>query len=386
MSAYEVDLFKEKTLKTDTVLIPINLSFFEGGGQDKDSKTEQPTPKKLEKAREEGQVAKSQEVSTALTLLIMFFSLRLLAPWLYHNIQSLLFYNWGYIPHGTDMLDSVHLSGFLTFLFSRVLLIAAPLLAISFIVGVISNLLQVGWHPTVKPIMPKFNKFNPISGVKRIFSMQSVVNLLKSLAKFGVIGLIVFFMIRGEIGMIPLLPQMSLFSSFAFIGNFIVNLGLTVGGFFIFIALADYAYTRYAHIKKLKMTKQEVKDEWKQMEGDPQIKSKIRQKMREASMRRMMQNVPEADVIITNPTHFAVALRYNNLIDKAPVVVAKGVDFAAKRIREKGKEHNVPIVENPTLARSLYAEVEVGNEIPTELWESVIEVLAYVFKLRNQVS
>jgi len=155
---------------------------------------------------------------------------------------------------------------------------------------------------------------------------------------------------------------------------------------FILVAIADYAYTRYEHIKKLKMTKQEVKDEMKQMDGDPLIKSKIRQKMMETSMRRMMQNVPEADVVITNPTHYAVALRYNNMIDKAPVVVAKGVDFAAKRIREKAQEHSIAIVENPTLARALYADVEVGDEIPYELWESVVEILAYVFKLKNRVS
>ena len=183
--------------------------------------------------------------------------------------------------------------------------------------------------------------------------------------------------------MIPALIEMSVASSVGFIANMVIDMGIAVGVIFLFVALLDYIYTRYTHIKKLKMTKQEVKDEYKQMEGDPQIKGKIKQKMREASMRRMMQSVPEADVVITNPTHYAVALRYNNVIDKAPVVVAKGVDFLAKRIKEKAGEHSIAIVENPSLARTLYADVEVGEEIPYELWESVVEILAYVFKLRS---
>ena len=225
-----------------------------------------------------------------------------------------------------------------------------------------------------------------LSRFKKIFSMQSVVNLIKSLAKLGVVGLVVFFIIRARIGDIPAMLDMSIMSAAGLIGNMVIDMGLAVGALFILVAIADYAYTKYAHIKKLKMTKQEVKDEYKQMEGDPQIKGKIRQKMREASMRRMMQNVPEADVVITNPTHYAVALRYNNMTDKAPVVVAKGMDFQAKRIREKAQEHDVMIVENPPLARAIYADVEVGEEIPFEMWEAVVEILAYVFKLKNRVS
>ena len=369
------------------IILPIDLRFFaEGGGQDKDSKTEQPTPRKLEKAREEGQVAKSQEVSTAIALLAMFFTLRLFGGWLYTNLSSLMTFNWGFIPHPYDFFDALMASGYIAFLFQMVVVTVAPLLAISFLVGVVSNVIQVGWKPTAKPMMPKLSKVNPISGFKRIFSMQSVVNLAKSLAKFAVVGLVVFTMISAELAMIPALLQMSMMSSVAFIANLAINMGLTVGALFILIALGDYAYTRYSHIKKLRMTKQEVKDEYKQMEGDPLIKSKIRQKMREVSMRRMMQSVPEADVVITNPTHYSVALRYNNMMDNAPVVVAKGVDFMAKRIREKASEHDVPIVENASLARALYAEVEVGGEIPYEMWESVVEILAYVFKLRNRVS
>ena len=367
-------------------LIPINLSFFAEGGQDKDSKTEQPTPKKLEKAREEGQVAKSQEVSTALSLLSMFFAMRLFGGWLYDGIVGLIKYDFGIIPHSYDTMQALFASGYLAWLFGQVLLIVMPLMAICVIVGLVSNLVQVGWKPTSKPMMPKISKFNPIQGFKRIFSMQSVVNLAKSLAKFAIIGTVVFYMLRDRIGILPAMLDMDMMVSTLYTANLVIDLGLAVGACFILVAIGDYAYTKYAHIKKLRMTKQEVKDEYKQMEGDPHIKGKIRQKMREVSMRRMMSNVPEADVVITNPTHYAVALRYNNMIDQAPVVVAKGVDFQAKRIREKAGEHNISIVENPPLARALYAEVDVGEEIPFEMWESVVEILAYVFKLKNQVS
>jgi len=378
----------EENKKVNMVMIPVNLRFFNGGGggEDKDSKTEQPTEHKKKKARGEGQVAKSEEVATAAQLIIMFFFLRLLGGWVFNNVIALFQYDIGIIPHSTDAMDAIWASGYLQFLFQQVILIALPLLLIAMTTGFVANLWQVGWQPTSKPMMPKFSKFNPISGFKKIISMQSLVKLVKSLAKLGIVGVVIFFQVRDRIGDIPMLFNMDIVAGAIFMANWIIDMVIAVGALFILVAIADYAYTRYEHIKKLKMTKQEVKDEMKQMDGDPLIKSKIRQKMMETSMRRMMQNVPEADVVITNPTHYAVALRYNNMIDKAPVVVAKGVDFAAKRIREKAQEHSIAIVENPTLARALYADVEVGDEIPYELWESVVEILAYVFKLKNRVS
>lgn len=380
--------YESMDLKRSRVLIPINLSFFAeggGGGQDKESKTEQPTPKKLSKARDEGQVAKSQEVTTAISLLAMFFSLRLFGGWIYAGVVGLITYDFGLIPYSHSAMDALLSSGYLAWLFQQVVLIVAPLMAVSFVVALVSNLVQVGWNPTAKPMMPKLSKFNPISGFKRIFSMQSIVNLAKSLAKFAVVGTIVFTMMRNRMWAIPAMLDMDMMTSVGFVANMIIDIGLAVGALFILIAILDYAYTKYSHIKKLRMTKQEVKDEYKQMEGDPLVKNKIRQKMREVSMRRMMQNVPEADVVITNPTHYAVALRYDNSVDKAPVLMAKGVDFAAKRIKDKAKEHDIPIVENPALARAIYADVDLGEEIPFELWEAVVEILAYVFKLRNRV-
>jgi len=369
----------------ERMMIPLNLRFF-AEGQDGE-KTEQPTAKKRSDARKEGQVAKSQEVGTAVMLITMFFALRLFGGMLYRNLVAIFFYDWSYIRYTgfSEFFELGFAANYVAFLFQQVLLVAAPLLAISVIVGLVTNLVQVGWHPTSKPLKPKLSHFNPIKGFKKIFSMQTIVNLVKSLAKFAVVGGVVFNMIRGRLDMIPMIVDMEVIAAVGFFSNMIIDLGLAVGGIFIFIALADYIYTRYSHTKKLKMTKHEVKEEYKQQEGNPQIKGKIRQKMREVSMRRMMQSVPEADVIITNPTHFAVALRYNNMIDDAPIVVAKGVDFVAKRIKEVAREHNIVVVENPPLARALYADVEVDQAIPFELWEAVVEVLAYVFKLKGKM-
>ena len=316
----------------------------------------------------------------------MFFALRTFAPWIYGNLIALFQFDFGLIPYSHDAMDALWSSGYLSFLFQQVVLITLPLLAISLLVSLVSNIAQVGWKPTPKPMKPKLSKLNPIQGVKKIFSMQSLVNLAKSLAKLAIVGVVIVSMMMARVGQLSSLLDMSLMGAAAFVGLMVIDMGLMVGALFILVALLDYSYTRYAHLKKLRMTKQEVKDEYKQMEGDPMIKGKIRQKMREVSMRRMMQNVPEADVVITNPTHYAVALRYNSMIDKAPVVLAKGVDFAAKRIRDKAREHDVAIVENAPLARSIYADVDIGEEIPYELWESVVEILAYVFSLKNRVS
>jgi flagellar biosynthetic protein FlhB len=213
------------------------------------------------------------------------------------------------------------------------------------------------------------------------------MNLLKSLLKLAVIGTVVYIMLRGAIEeTLPVLLGMEPGLATVTIGTLVVNMGMAVGALYLFVAALDYGFTRWKHAKDLRMTKHEVKEEYKQMEGNPQIKSKIRQKMREVSMRRMMQGVPKADVIITNPTHYAVALKYDLLGPiSAPILVAKGVDFMARRIREVGIEHGVTIVENPPLARAIYNDVEVDKEIPEELYVAVAEIMAYVFQLKNRV-
>jgi flagellar biosynthetic protein FlhB len=364
------------------ILIPINLQFFESNNSGE--KTEAPTARKKRKAREEGQVAKSQEVSTAFLLIVGFFALRVFGGWILDGMTGLFTYQLQFIPDSNEVFELTFLSSYIAWVFGRILVIVAPIFAVVLLVGVIVNLLQVGWHPTLKPLRFKGSKLNPLKGLKRIFSMQALVTLVKSILKFLIILWVIYLVVRREIDFLPMFLDMELLPAVAYIGNLTVMVGLWVGGLYIFIAALDYAYTRYKHFKELKMTKHEVKEEWKQAEGNPLIKGKIKQKMREVSMRRMMQNVPNADVIITNPTHYAVALKYDILKGAAPVLLAKGVDYQAKRIRDVARDNNIEIVENAPLARAIYSEVPVDKEIPPELYEAVAEILAYVFMLKNK--
>ena len=361
------------------LLLPINLSLFDSG-----EKTEPGSAKKRSKARSDGKVLKSEEIATAVTYIVGFFSIQLFALHLLTGVTDIFAVVFNQFLMFEHIWDVNFAASLFIYIFTRIFAIIAPLLAIKFVAIFIVVLIQVGWKPTWKPIMPpKLNKLNPISGIKRIFSLSSLMTLLKSLLKLTVIGLVVFFFLAAEIENILLIMQMSVLNSFTYIGSLLVRLGITIGAWFIFIAAIDYAFLKYKHEKDLRMSKQEKKDEFKQAEGDPKVKRAIRKKMMEAGMRRMMQGIPQADVIITNPTHYAVALAYDREGAGAPKVVAKGVDHLAKRIQEIGRENGIPLVENVQLARTLYATVEVGQEIPEELYKAVAEVLAYVYRLKN---
>ena len=367
--------------REDSRRLRLNLAFFADQGE----KTEEATTKKKSDARKKGQVANSQEISTAFMLLGAFFALGLFASWIIGSITMVFHIAYANISMANYLYTNEFIIGYLTFMFSRVLMTAAPMLAVALLLGITANLIQVGWHPTFEPLRPKLSKLNPINNFKnKWFSMQVLVNLFKSLFKFVIIIAILFFLARNEIGMLLMIPTMSFESVLLYFGGMIVLVGLQVGSLFIFIALADFLYTRFKHRKDLRMSKFEVKQEHKQQEGDPMIKGRIRQKMREASMRRMMKDLPSADVIITNPTHYAVAIKYDKeQFGDAPIVVAKGVDFLAKRIKDIGKENGVQIVENVQLARALYKQVEVGKAIPQELYQAVAEVLAFVYRIKN---
>lgn len=368
---------RNKNENENKFYIDINLSFFEG------DKTEQPTSRKKTKAREEGQVAQSKEVGTAFVFICGFLTLKVFAGYIYDKCQNIYLYMFELIGDIDRIFTIDYLSTLVVFIFSQILLICLPILGVIFIASLVSNIIQVGWHPTAKPLMPKLSNFNPVSGFKRIISVKSLVELVKSLVKLGIIGSVIISSLKNEVNTIQTLLLMDLMSAFIYIGNLCISIGIKVGIFFIGIAMADYAYQKYRHLKKLKMTKQEVKDEYKSTEGDPHIKGKIKQKMREVSMRRMMQEVPNADVIITNPTHYAVAIKYDKNKAAAPIVIAKGVDHLARRIKELAKSNKVEIVENRPLARALYNTVDVGREIPPELYQAVAEVLAFVYRLKN---
>lgn len=365
-----------------------NLQFFAKDGPGGE-KTEEPTSKKLSDARKEGQVAKSKEVTSAFEMLAAFVMIRLLVEYMgtvfVGNMQNL----YSQIPTYAKLYEGHIQTQTFRALFVasllRILQVIAPFLIVGFLVAFITNLLQVKWRITTKPLQPKFNKLNPVNGFKRFFSINSLVELVKSFLKLSLIGYVVYNYLKKNMPPIYMLYDVSLNQGIVQIGMLVINLGIRISLFYMLIAAADYVYQKVKFKKDMKMTKQEVKDEFKNQEGDPQIKGKQRQRMMEASRRRMMQQLPEADVVITNPTHFAVAIKYDPELYDAPYVVAKGADYLAQKIKDTAKENHIEIVENKPLARMLYANVDVGSVVPPELYQAVAEVLAFVYHLKGRV-
>lgn len=267
----------------------------------------------------------------------------------------------------------------------RLLIILLPVLLIGFAVAFVSDLFQVKWRPTSKPLQPKFSKLNPLNGVKKIFSAQSLVELVKSVAKILLIALVTYSYIKNKGGLLYALYDMSMMQAVNLIGETVIELGIRISAIYMIIAGADFMYQKYKFKNDMKMTKQEVKEEYKNAEGDPEIKGKIKARMREASQRRMMQAIPKADVVITNPTHYAVAIRYDTEVAPAPIVVAKGSDYLAQKIKQIARENNVEIVEDKPLARMLFANVDVDKQIPPELYQAVAEILAMVYHAQGKV-
>ncbi len=365
-----------------------NLQFFAKDGPGGE-KTEPATQKKLQDSRKEGQVAKSREVSNAALLFALFALFGTITA--YYGRSFLNIFEWIYnrIPEWTVMYEgempyATIYSG-LNAVIKRFLVIVLPALAMGFIIPFIANIVQVKWVPTAKPMKPKFNKINPINGFKRMFSMNSLVELIKSILKIVLIGVIVYFYLRGQQDKLLILIDLPIMDALLLLKDIIVTIGIRVAAAYIALAAADFLYQKWKFSEDVKMTKQEVKDEYKNTEGDPQIKSKQRQRMMQASRRRMMQQLPQADVVITNPTHYAVAVKYDPEKAEAPYVVAKGSDYLAARIKEIAIEHHIEIVENKPLARMLYANVEVDQLVPPELYQAVAEVLAFVYHLQGRV-
>lgn len=369
-------------------LLAYRLQFFAKDGPGGE-KTEEPTQKKIDDSRKEGQVAKSKEVASTLTLITLFVMLKIWISTLGNQLLELFPGYYGrmaeYVTLEGGQISTRTFSSLISFTLQRIAVIILPFLLIGFIVCFVADLAQVKWKPTTKPLQPKFNKLNPANGVKKLFSLQSLVELLKSLLKIAIIIIVIYNEFKEKWQTILLVYQMPLMQAVLMAGDMLINIGLKIALIFIVVAAADYIFQRWKHHEDLKMTKQEIKDEFKNTEGDPQIKGKIRQRMMEASRRRMMQDLPKADVVITNPTHYAVAIRYDTSIADAPFVVAKGVDYLAQKIKEVAKEHHIEIMENKPLARSLYANVEIGEQIPQELYVAVAEVLAAVYRAQGKI-
>ena len=263
------------------------------------------------------------------------------------------------------------------------LIIMLPFMAFGFVVTLLVSIVQVGWKVSTKPMKPELSKLNPLNGFKRIFSKDSLFELVKSILKIVIIIYIAYTSIKDNANDLFELYDLGLNQAVALVGTLIINTGIKISIVYLVIGLADFIYQKHKFNEDMKMTKQEVKDEYKNTEGDPQIKGRQRRKMQEVSQKRMMQDVPKADVVITNPTHFAVALKYEAEVSSAPVVLAKGEDYLAQKIKEVARENKIEIVENKPLARMLYHNVDVGAEIPPELYQAVAEVLAAVYKAKN---
>ncbi|WP_287881606.1 flagellar biosynthesis protein FlhB [Agathobacter sp.] len=366
--------------------LKFNLQLFAQDGEGGE-KTEPATQKKLNDARKEGKVAKSKELTAAFDLIVLFLVLKIFISFVGENLVGIISYVYNGFPDFISVneagLSTIAVRNYMINIMLKTLLILLPFLLFGVVITFLISVIQVGWKVSTKPMEPKLSKFNPINGFKRIFSKDSVFELLKAFVKIFVIGVVAYLALRGDADKIFILYDLSLNQAVALVGSLIIDTGLKVSLVYLVVGIADYVYQKRKFANDMKMTKQEVKDEYKNTEGDPQIKGRQRQRMREASQRRMMQDVPKADVVITNPTHLAVALQYEGTERKAPVVIAKGEDFLAQKIKEIAKESGVEIVENKPLARMLYHNVDLGAEIPPELYQAVAEVLAAIYRKKH---
>jgi flagellar biosynthesis protein FlhB len=344
-------------------------------------KTEPASQRRLEKAREEGQIARSQELNTCAVLFGSGVLLYASASTLMRDARQLL--AGGLTLTREQMLDAHQLLPALFQLAWQALTALSPLLILVVVVVVVSQTGMGGWVFSTKPFMPQFSRLSPMAGFGRMFSTHSLVELGKALLKTILVAAVVGVAIWQERNTLLALLTMSLPEGVASVGRLLGVTFLAGAGSLVLVAAIDVPFQLWQHHHRLRMTKEEVRQEMKETEGDPHIKARIRQQQREMARRRMMAAVPTADVVVTNPTHYAVALKYESSGGRAPRVVAKGADAVAAKIRELAQEHRVPLLEAPPLARALYKHTNLGDEIPALLYKAVAEILAYVFQLRS---
>jgi len=351
--------------------------------EDNTSKTEDPTAKKLSKGREEGNVASSMEIKSWMILLGSAFAVALFAPWMMGGV-SLVGSTFILEPHAIPM-DFEHLRLMFSDVFIRLGIILAPLMGLLIVFAIFASVGQTGFMYSPKKIKPKLSKLSPKQGIKRIISVKAFIEFAKGLFKLSIVTAVALGLVAPLLDDVQLLPSFELPHTLDRMHEIAIVLISATVAVMTAIAALDYMYQRYAFIKQMKMTKQEVKDEHKQSEGDPAVKSRIRRLRHERATQRMMASVPRADVVITNPTHYAVALEYKMETMPSPKLIAKGVDEVAHRIRDVAEENDIPVVENPPLARALYAAVELDGEIPVEHYKAVAEVIGYVMRLKGKL-
>ncbi|MGQ8871778.1 flagellar biosynthesis protein FlhB [Paenibacillus sp. TSA_86.1] len=356
--------------------LQLDLQLFSG------EKTEKATPKKRNDARKKGQVVKSAEISGASILLFTFLILMIFSD--FYKVRIVRLFTDIFMNRLSMEVNSENVMALMMRYGIEVMLLLAPVLIVAYLVALLVNYMQVGFLLVGEGLKPKLEKLDPIKGFKNIFSLNSLVEFAKTVFKMTIIGYMVYSTIISYKADIAALSHFSLDAILHFAASITLNLGVKISAALMVLAIFDYIYKKYDNEKKLRMSKQDIKDEYKKMEGDPLIKGKIRERQRRMAMQRMMQEVPNADVIITNPTHFAVALKYEGSEMEAPQIIAKGQDYVALRIKEIAKEHGVITMENKPLARALFQRAEIGDAIPADLFQAVAEVLAYVYKLKGR--
>lgn len=352
---------------------------------DDSEKTEAATPRRKQEAREEGNIVRSQDLTAAATLLgtvilLNIFGMHMLSS-MKVTVETMLS-----SAHATNATRADDLTGMFAYGLRLAVAGAAPLLLSIAGITLIAAISQVGFILTGKPLMPQFSRLSPLSGLKKLFDARAGVRLVMSLAKVAVIASVAGWVIYDDLPQILILTDLEIGPLFAASCELVYALALKLALLLVALALLDYAFQFWQHGKDLRMSKQEIKEEMKRMEGDPLIKQRRSRVARQLAMQRVGQAVPQADVIVTNPTHFAVALKYDSKTMRAPKVVAKGADFLALHIRQLAAAHGVPIIERKELARALYANVEPGQEVPAEFYNAVAEILAYVYRIGGRKS
>ncbi|MGX9133678.1 flagellar biosynthesis protein FlhB [Rummeliibacillus sp. JY-2-4R] len=359
-------------------MLELDLQFFAG------EKTEKATPKKRQDSRKKGQVLKSQDITSALVLLSVFLFLLIAATPMRNGILS--FFKQSFSKYMLEDSLSIELVvKIYKEVMSEVAVILLPIMAIAMIAGIVGNFLQFGLLFTTEPLKFDLTRLDPMKGIKRIFSIRSVVELLKSILKISLIGTVTAVILWLNLDSVLSLSFKTPLATLVTVSKLTVLMGICASAVLLLIAVLDYFYQKFDYEKNLKMSKQDIKDEYKNSEGDPLIKSKIKQRQREMAMRRMMQEIPKADVVITNPTHYAIALKYDEETMDAPKVIAKGTDYIAQKIKLIAKENDVVMVENRPLARAMYDQIEIGQPIPDDFFKAVAEVLAYVYRIKKKI-
>ncbi|GAB4072535.1 flagellar biosynthesis protein FlhB [Barrientosiimonas marina] len=360
-------------------LMQLDLQFFAGA----EEKTEKATPKKRQDERKKGKVAKSTDINTAFLMLFCFMTLFAMGTFMMEHLSSLYQHTFTEYIHWdvtTQSVGRVLKEGALEM--GKVL---APVMLAAILAGLAANLTQIGFLFTTEPLSPDLNKINPIQGAKRIFSARALIELLKSLLKITFIGATTFLIIWIFKGDLFMLAFKTADNAVAFFKRVTIIMGVAAGLALLCLSVLDYVYQKYDFEKNIKMSKKDVKDEHKNMEGDPQIKSKRQQQQRDIANKRMMSEVPSADVVITNPTHYAIAIKYDETEASAPYIAAKGADMIAQKIKEVAKANDVMMVEDRAIARELYDTAEIDEVIPETFYKAIAEILAYVYRLEQKV-